>query len=89
MERGGRGDQGPGRPVRRRIGRSADDLTSRMLTPPEAAALQLPGCPVIGVLRTVSGTGDVPVEVQDTVPGDRHEFRYEVSMDGDGRPGRR
>jgi DNA-binding GntR family transcriptional regulator len=76
--------------VRRRIGRSADDLTSRMLTPPEAAALQLPqGVPVIGALRTVSGAGDVPVEVQDTAPGDRHEFRFEVSMDGDGRPGRR
>jgi DNA-binding GntR family transcriptional regulator len=76
--------------VRRKIGRSADDLTSRMLQPQEAAALRLPqGVPVIGVLRTVSGTGDVPVEVQDTAPGDRHEFRYEVSMDGDGRAGRR
>jgi DNA-binding GntR family transcriptional regulator len=76
--------------VRRRVGRSADDLISRMLTPPEAAALQLPpGVPVIGALRTVSGAGDVPVEVQDTAPGDRHEFRFEVSMDGDGRPGRR
>jgi hypothetical protein len=61
-----------------------------MLTSPEAAVLQLPqGVPVIGVLRTVSGTGDVPLEVQDTAPGDRNEFRYEVSMGGDGRPGRR
>ena len=54
------------------------------------AALQRPqGVPVIGVLRTVSGTGDIPLEVQDTAPGDRHEFGYEVGMDGDGRPGRR
>jgi len=61
-----------------------------MLTSPEAAALQLPqGVPGIGVLRTVCGTGDVPLEVQDTAPGDRYEFRNEVSMDGDGRPGRR
>lgn len=76
--------------MRRRIGRSAGDLTSWMLTPPEAAALQLPqGVPVIGVPRAVSGTGDVPLEVQDTAPGDRHEVGYEVSMDGDGRPGRR
>ena len=62
--------------MRRRTGRSADDLISRMLTPPEAAALQVSqGVPVIGVLRTVSDTGDVPLEVQDTAPGDRHEFR--------------
>ena len=39
--------------------------------------------PVIRVLRTVFDTGDVPLEVQDTAPGDRYEFRYEVSMDGD------
>lgn len=38
--------------MRRRIGRWAGDLTSWMLTPPEAAALQLPqGVPVIGVPR--------------------------------------
>jgi hypothetical protein len=55
--RGERGAQGPGWPVRRRISRSADDLTSRMLTP--------------------------------LAPGNRHEFRYEASMDGDGQPGRR
>src|SRR6266480_8116589 len=45
------------------------------------------GCPrvspVIRVLRTVFDTGDVPLEVQDTAPGDRYEFRNEVSMDGD------
>lgn len=76
--------------MRRRIGRGADDLTSRMLTSPEAAALQLPpGVPVTGVLRTVFDTGDVPLEVQDAAPGDRNESRYEVRMDGDGRPGRR
>jgi GntR family transcriptional regulator len=81
----------PAGPVRRRIARSVDDLTSRMPTPQEAAELQLPqGVPVIRVLRTVFDTGDVPVEVQDTVAaGDRHEFRYEVSMDGDGGPGPR
>jgi len=81
----------PAGPVRRRIARSVDDLTSRMPTPGEAAALKLPqGVPVIRVLRTVFDTEDVPVEVQDTVAaGDRHEFRYEVSMDGDSGPGPR
>jgi hypothetical protein len=58
---------------------------------PAMVALRLvpQGVPVIGVLRTVSDTGAVPLEVQDAAPGDRHEFRYEVSMDSDGRPGRR
>ncbi len=59
--------------------------------PQEAAALLLlDGVPVIRVLRTVSGTGDVLVEVQDTVAAaGRHEFRYEVSLNGDGGPGPR
>jgi hypothetical protein len=61
--------------VRRWIGRSADGLVSRMLTSPEAAALKFPRVPVIGVLWTVSDTGDVPLEVPDTAPGERHEFR--------------
>ena len=42
--------------------------------------------PVIGVF----GAGDVLVEVQDTVAAaGRHEFRYEVSLNGDGGPGAR
>lgn len=59
--------------------------------PQEAAALLLlHGVPVIRVLRTVSGTGDVLVEVQDTVAtAGRYEFRYEVSLNGDGGPGPR
>ena len=84
--RGGRSNRGPGRPVRRRIGHLADDLISRVLTPPEAAALQFQGVPVIGVLQSVSDTGDVRLEVL----ARRRETgtsSAEVSMDGDGRPG--
>jgi GntR family transcriptional regulator len=48
------------------------------------------GVPVIRVLRTVFGTGDVLVEVPDTVAAaGRHEWRYEVSLNGDGGPGPR
>jgi|SRR6266568_510107 GntR family transcriptional regulator len=81
----------PAGPVRRRIARSVDDLTSRMPTPEEAVALELPqGVPVIRVLRTVFDADGAALEVQDTVAaGDRHEFRYEVSMDRDGGPGLR
>ena len=74
-------------PIRRRIARSVDDLVSRMPTPQEAAALRLPqGVPVTRVLRTVLDSQDEPVEVQETIAAaDRHEFRYEVAMDGDDR----
>ena len=55
--------------------------------PQEAAALLLSqDFPVIRVF----GTGDVLVEVQDTVAAaGRHEFRFEVSLNGDGGPGPR
>ena len=79
----------PAGPVRRWIARSFDDLASRMprrRRRPRAAAS--PGRPpVIRVLRTVFGTGEVLVEVQDTVAAaGGHEFRYEVSLNGDGGP---
>ena len=65
----------------------ADDLTSRTPTPLEAVAAIFPGIVASsGVLRTVFYTGDVPLEVQQTVGSERHEFRNEVSMDGDGWP---
>jgi hypothetical protein len=42
------------------------------------------------VLRAVFDTGDVLVEVHDTVAAaGRHEFRSEVSLNGDGGPGPR
>ena len=57
---------------------------------PEAAALLPQGVPVIRVLRTVFDTGDVLVEVQDTVAAaGRREFRSEVSLNGNGGPGPR
>jgi hypothetical protein len=62
--------------VRRRIGCSADDLISRMLTPPEAAAPQFlkvsPSSRPCGQCLTLVMH---PLEVQDTAPGDRDEFR--------------
>jgi GntR family transcriptional regulator len=75
----------PAGPIRRRIARSVDDLISRMPTPHEAETLLLPpGVPVTRVLRAVLDGDDEPVEVQDTVAAaDRHEFRYEVTMDRD------
>ena len=77
----------PAGPVRRRIARSFDDLTSRM---PRGGVVLLPqGVPVTRVLRMVFGTGDVLVEVQDAAAAGRHEFRYEVSLNGDGGPGPR
>ncbi len=77
----------PAGPIRRRIARSIDDLVSRMPTPQEAAALRLPqGVPVTRVVRTVLDSHDEPVEIQETIAvADRHEFRYEVSMDRDDR----
>ena len=75
----------PSGPIRRRIARSVDDLVSRMPTPQEAAALRVPqGVPVTRILRTILDAQDDPVEVQETIAAaDRHEFRYEVAMDGD------
>ena len=77
----------PAGPVRRRLARSFDDLTSRMPCPQEAAALLLSqGVPVIRVFDT----GDVLVEVQDMVAAaGRHEWRYEVSLNGEVGPGPR
>ena len=72
--------------MRRRIGHLADDLISRVLTPPEAAALQFQGVPVIGVLQSVSDTGDVRLEVL-ARRRETSTSSAEVSMDGDGRPG--
>lgn len=79
----------PDGPIRRRVARSVDDLTSRMPTPQETAELCMsPGVPVIRVLRTVYDTENRPLEVQETVAAaDRHEFRYEVSMTDGHRPG--
>jgi len=53
-----------------------------MPTHAEAETLGLPpGVPVVRVLRTIYDTDDYPLEVQDSVAAaDRHEFRYEVSM---------
>lgn len=77
----------PSGPIRRQIARSVDDLVSRMPTPREAESLRLPqGVPVTRVLRTVLDADDEPVEVQETIAAaDRHEFRYEVTMDRDDR----
>jgi GntR family transcriptional regulator len=36
--------------------------------------------PVFRVLRTVYDTEGRPLEVQDSVAADRHQFRYEVEM---------
>lgn len=75
----------PTGPIRRRVTRSVDDLTSRMPTHQEAEDLKLPpGVPVVRVVRTIYDAEDRPLEVQDTVAAaDRHEFRYEVSMTDD------
>jgi GntR family transcriptional regulator len=63
------------------IARSADDLTASMPTHDEAVTLQLPpGVPVVRVLRTVYDDAGRPVEVQNSVAADRHEFRYEERM---------
>ena len=72
----------PDGPIRRRVARAVDDLTSRMPTPHETQGLRLPpGVPVIRVLRTVYDTEDRPLEVQDTIAAaDRHALRYEVAM---------
>jgi GntR family transcriptional regulator len=72
----------PTGPIQRRVARSLDDLVARMPTQVEVDGLELlPGVPVVRVLRTVYDTSDYPLEVQDSVTaGDRHEFRYEVSM---------
>ena len=69
---------------------SAFRANSAPAGPTEAAALLPQGVPVIRVLRTVFDTGDVLVEVQDTVAAaGRREFRSEVSLNGDGGPGPR
>lgn len=58
--------------------------------PQEAAALLLPRAYRSSGCCGRFGTGDVLVEVQDTVAAaGRHEFRYEVSLNGDGGPGPR
>jgi GntR family transcriptional regulator len=74
----------------RRIACSFDDLTSRM-----PRRRRRPRCCFPRAYRSSGccgrfGTGDVLVEVQDTVAAaGRHEFRYEVSLNGDGGPGPR
>jgi len=47
----------------------------------ETAELSLqPGVPVARVPRTACDSEGRPVEVQDSVVADRHEFRYEEQM---------
>ena len=71
----------PDGPIRRQVARSTDDITGRMPTPDEARELGLPpSVPVFRVLRTVYDTEGRPLEVQDSLAADRHQFRYEVEM---------
>lgn len=63
--------------------RYEDEITCRMPTEDEAAALELVGgTPVHRLLRTTFDQGDRPVEVYIVIlPGDRHVLLYDVSAE--------
>jgi GntR family transcriptional regulator len=66
-----------------RLTRMREDVTSRMPSPEEVAALAIgPGVPVLDVWHTTINQHGDPVEVTHFVlPADRHQLAYELPID--------